>query len=354
MDKYLLDIKNKEDFTAGSKARNDVENILTSLGFKRKFIYSKSNKKSVVNTVCSLLQIENQLKKVMRSLEENSILIVQYPWDFLMLKFSRIICNYANEKNIKTIVLIHDLNGLRTGSDITREYYKFIVCEYRFLNNFDIVIAHNETMKSILISKGVSSNKIKVIELFDYLINKKYALIQRNYNLPYKVVNIGGNLSESKAGYVYKLSDLGSLSYIYNLYGPNYHGFSSCFVKYRGVISSDELPKEINSGFGLVWDGDSLSTCNGNFGRYLKINNPHKLSMYIACGIPVIVWKDAALSDFVIKNHVGLCIKSLDELNVFFQSLSKEEYRQYCNNVNKIREKLINGYYLKKVISNIL
>ena len=46
--------------------------------------------------------------------------------------------------------------------------------------------------------------------------------------------------------------------------------------------------------FGLVWDGISVETCAGVYGEYLKVNNPHKTSLYLASGIPVIIWKEAA------------------------------------------------------------
>ena len=60
----------------------------------------------------------------------------------------------------------------------------------------------------------------------------------------------------------------------------------------------------MDQNFGLVWDGTSLDGCNGRYGEYLKFNNPHKTSLYLSCGIPVIIWKEAALADFVEEHKV--------------------------------------------------
>ena len=53
-------------------------------------------------------------------------------------------------------------------------------------------------------------------------------------------------------------------------------------VVYKGVYPPDQLPDKIQGGWGLIWDGSSLKGCQGNYGEYLKYNNPHKTSFYIA------------------------------------------------------------------------
>lgn len=352
MDKYILDLKNDIDYTAGSKARNDAESILKGLGFEPRYIHLTKKKKNIYGTIAALSDIKQQLTKIMNSLSDHSVLLVQYPWDFLRYGFSNIICEKAKKKNIKTIVLIHDLNSCRTGSKVTRYYYNFIVREFAFLNNFDHIIAHNNSMKSILLKNGVNEGKIKIINLFDYLtsVNINIKSSQKNY----RNVNIGGNLSLNKAGYVYKLAKLHISNYNYSLFGPYFDGKSTEHVTYNGVFPAEELPKHINSGFGLVWDGDSLDSCNGNFGEYLKINNPHKASMYIACGIPVIVWRKAAIAKFVLDNNVGIAINSLNELDDFFGKLTLNDYRKYLDSVSSIREKITAGACLKECIDNCI
>ena len=68
----------------------------------------------------------------------------------------------------------------------------------------------------------------------------------------------------------------------------------------------------------------------------------------------MIIWKKAALADFVERNNVGLTINSLDELDGVLDSLSEEEYDQICQNVNKIAEMMRSGFYVKKAVKQLI
>lgn len=117
-----------------------------------------------------------------------------------------------------------------------------------------------------------------------------------------------------------------------------------------GSYPPDILPQYLNQGFGLIWDGNSIESCTGVIGNYLKYNNPHKCSLYLASGIPVIIWKEAALANFIEKHNVGILVESLEEIPEKIQNLSEKEYIQMKNNAEKLSVKLKNGYFLKKAI----
>lgn len=55
-------------------------------------------------------------------------------------------------------------------------------------------------------------------------------------------------------------------------------------------------------------------TCNGGFDEYLKYNNPHKFSLYLAARVSVIVWSQSTLANFVRGNEIGLCRDCLQDL----------------------------------------
>ena len=120
--------------------------------------------------------------------------------------------------------------------------------------------------------------------------------------------------------------------------------------EYMGSYPPDILPQYLNQGFGLIWDGNSTESCAGVIGNYLKYNNPHKCSLYLASGIPVIVWKKAALADFINIHNAGILVESLEEIPEKIQNLSEKEYIQMKNNAEKISLKLKDGYFLKKAI----
>jgi hypothetical protein len=192
---------------------------------------------------------------------------------------------------------------------------------------------------------GVIKDKIKELGIFDYLDPKNS---HAKTGLTKNVV-IAGNLSLEKSAYLSSLKKHQDVDF--NLYGINFK--DSCKgenVHYQGAFKPDELADNLEGSFGLIWDGDSDETCAGLYGNYLRYNNPHKTSLYLSAGLPVIIWEDAALADFVLKNHVGLTIKSLDEISEKRKQISKLEYENMLKNVEKIAKRLKTGAYLKEAL----
>ena len=125
------------------------------------------------------------------------------------------------------------------------------------------------------------------------------------------------------------------------------------YFSYNGFLPADQLISSVQGDFGLVWDGFSVDACTGNFGEYLKYNNPHKTSLYIRCELPVIIWDQAALSDFVRSNGIGICISSLAELDTILSSLTPAQYAKMKQNTVEISKRLSQGYYITKALSEV-
>lgn len=348
--KIVIDIKYDNTFTATSKAREDVNKILEKKGFETKYINVKKGNdiKTLINNIKPSYK---QLKKILEELPKQSTLLFQYPFDSMSYKFAKKIKEIKEKKQIKTIVLIHDLNSLRTSSKIGGLYYKYYIKEIKFLNIFDRIICHNDKMKNYLVENNIQIDKIISLGIFDYLIEDSKRNIKNNKD--YKKIIIAGNLSKEKAAYVYQLPDLNIKNFYVDLYGINYTGEGLKRINYKGSFQPDKPLEKISAGFGLIWDGSSCDKCDGNFGNYLMWNNPHKLSLAMACGIPVIVWKKSALAEFVEKNEIGIAINSLKELDNFFKKLSLDDYNRYCKNVSKINKKVVNGKFLINAIEKI-
>ena len=81
--------------------------------------------------------------------------------------------------------------------------------------------------------------------------------------------------------------------------------------------------------------------------------NPHKTSLYIRCELPVIIWDQAALSDFVRSNGIGICISSLAELDTILSSLTPAQYAKMKQNTVEISKRLSQGYYITKALSEV-
>lgn len=344
----MLDETNLNIAKANAKARDDVNSLLKKRGFDLKYIIN-DNSDSFYKIILNIKKNKNQLNKILNNVNGSTIILFQFPWISMSYGFAKKINKVAKKSNSKTIVLIHDISELRIDSKVKKLYHKIISKEFKFIDQFDYIICHNNIMKNILISRGINSDKIYELELFDYLIETKNKVNSNDY----KKVIVAGNLNYNKARYLYQIDDLNIENYELELYGPNYSKERINKVNYYGNFNQNELIKKLNHGFGLIWDGNSLDTCSGSYGNYLKLNNPHKFSLYMACGIPVIVWKDSALARFVKNNKIGIVIDSLDELDCFFKNLSKDKYNEYLNNVKKIHKKVISGYYLNEVVDEI-
>ena len=102
-----------------------------------------------------------------------------------------------------------------------------------------------------------------------------------------------------------------------------------------------------------MWDGDSVETCSGAWGEYLKYNNPHKASLYLASGIPVIIWERAALANYILQNDVGITIRSLEDLDDVLSTISQNRYIQLRKNAIKQSEIIRSGENTKKVLREL-
>lgn len=317
---------------AGNKAKTDIEEIWKREGFENIGLPQSTGKNKIAGFLRTLVSV---LKASLR-LHRNDILLLQYP----LKKYYAFMCRVARLKGAKTVTLIHDLGSFRRRKLTVPQ-------EIKRLNLSHYVIAHNASMQKWLQDNGLSA-KCGCLEIFDYLSPHPTPERQADASA-YRVVYAGG-LHARKNRFLYDIGEFAG-NYHINLYG---RGFESQEAKGRehftckGFVPSDKLIECVEGDFGLVWDGDSLSECAGEWGSYLKYNNPHKTSLYIRCELPVIIWKEAALASFVAKKGIGLCVDNLQELNTRLNALSAEEYLQMKRNIHRVSEELAQGHYCRK------
>jgi hypothetical protein len=143
--------------------------------------------------------------------------------------------------------------------------------------------------------------------------------------------------------------------YKLNIYG-NRNGLSgledSDSIHVHDFMKSEEFITGVDGDFGFVWDGDSLDTCSGSFGEYLRWNSPHKVSFYLRAGLPIIVWDKAAVAPIVKKEGIGICISNISELNNILKSITLEEMQKMRINVNRVSKDLSNGAFLNKAVTD--
>ena len=341
--KYYL----KEEFlkdsgarNAGNKARNDVEEIVVREGYNPLLLTVEDWYK--MSTIKAQQHKSKALEQAFSRLKPGDQLLIQFP----MLHhsfFTTYLVKKLQARGVKVYFIIHDLEVLRYANLDTvplKHKIRVHLQESSLLKQADGLIAHNPVMKSVLVDKGISEKKIVSLGIFDYLIPN----YQDKEDLSKEgAIIVAGNLAQEKAGYLYELPARPA----YNLYGVGFDEARKLSNEtYFGSFLPDELPSALEGSFGLVWDGDSSKTCSGVFGEYLRYNNSHKASLYLASGFPIIVWKQSALANFVLEKECGISVESLLDLEEVLDNLSQEEYQDLVKNAKAVGQKIREGSYL--------
>lgn len=318
---------------AGNKARNDMEVIFKDImKYTPLYLYKNKQKRGGINRIIYIYDFYNE---VLKKTNIDNLICVQYP---LQTGYNWFIPYLT--KHRKILFLIHDLNDLREENYSKEEIKRFFNAAY--------VISHNECMSRYLIEQGVDSNKIVNLELFDYLVK---TTISNNHSNDESFVCYAGNLSKSK--FIYSLpSNLTQLGF--NVYGNFFDEERGHELIYKGCFDSEVIHEKLEGKFGLVWDGESCLTCKGPLGNYMKYNNPHKLSMYMAACMPVIVWNKSAVSKFVKENEIGFSVNSLDEIVDIYKHVTPEIYNKLIENVKKIQVKVNNAEFVKNALDKCI
>lgn len=313
--------------TAGSKARVDVYNI-----------YENANLISIQNMkVFKLIDYLIFFHKI-NKLDDQETILLHYPLYNLNKKDIQKFLDIMAKK--KVILLIHDINSLR----YTPNDKKLINEEVEIINHFKVIVSHNQIMTNWLKRNNVTS-KIIDLNIFDYL-GSEIKSKDTKFDIAY-----AGNLTPEKSKFIYEMIKFNS-DLDFEIYG---NGFDSSVIKetnycYNGSKKPEELLSCFQSKFGLVWDGDSIDTCQCDYGEYLKYNNPHKLSLYVSAQLPVIVWDQSAISYFVKQYNIGFSVASLKELKERIDSITSDEYNTMENNIKKLSHLVKQGHFIKNAV----
>ena len=346
---YLKDsfLHNAHEKNAGSKARNDVEAILVLEGYEG--LELKVENWYKMNFFKAQQHKYRATKSVFDQLGAGDELVIQFPIIHHTFFISRLI-KQAQKRGAKFYLLIHDVETLRhaAGSEVkfrhkVRNYFQ----EKKALMSVDGIIVHNDIMKKVLVSQGVPADKMVSLEIFDYLIPNFEEKTAPQKDQP---IIVAGNLNPTKSGYLYNLPEQPA----YNLYGVGYDESRALKnTSYFGSFMPDNLPTALEGSFGLVWDGDSSETCQGSYGNYLRFNNSHKASLYLASGFPVVVWKESALAHFILEKSCGIAVASLHDLEAALENLTEKEYADLSENARRIGKDLREGYYLRSALKKL-
>ena len=331
IDLYFPKLFNRKGkYAAASKARTDICNLMQSIGFSKmklsRFFYGKKlgNLELIIKT--QLLRFR---------VRKTDVVFVQYP----MMHIKVFDFCYKAICKARTIALVHDIESYRKY-----DIYKLRSKEINHLNAFSCLIVHTNSMRERLMNDGVKTPMI-VLEVFDYLL----PLDMNCFHSGQEIVFAG---ALAKSVYLKEMDNM-SLKSVYNLYSAFKPETKNPYLIYKGKFSPNDI-STIQGGWGLIWDGDSIETCTGQFGEYLRLISPHKCSLYIAAKLKVIAWEESAIAPFVIKYNIGITIKGISEIDEKLSKLSMDEISIMDKNVSELSEKLRKGTFFCEAFSKAL
>lgn len=312
---------------AFGKARYDINTIAANNGIPVRNIVCRFYKVPLLTT----LNVLRQYVSFLSSNDSHNEIVIQYPvscpkafhWAIKLLRM----------RHLRFVLLIHDIDSLRFHGDVAKEVALF--------NKANGLIVHTEAMAELLRQEGVRV-PMRVLRLFDYLTVDGF-MLKEEQTRHRKDVIFAGYLKKSKFLPALCNHDFGDITF--RLYGikddsidfDRYKG-----KKYCGVFDSNHTGRLVG-GWGLVWDGDSIETCAGGLGEYLHYNLPHKLSLYLAAGLPVIVWSQSGVAGFVREQKLGISVGSLLEIPALLDNLTEQEYSAIAANCRKMGKRLRGG-----------
>ena len=340
--KYALCFEAKKNYNAGSKATTDIDNILRLRGYHFIFLPLFITKYKLWSKILNLVKYSKLIL-----IKRKAIVFVQHP-QYIRGIYMDFLKALKRIKHCKFIFLVHDLESLRQAFPENNKYYQEL--DKKMLMISDIIIAHNQAMIHYLNEKCyVPKCKLINLGLFDYLISDDAP----NSSYEKGVIVVAGNLMKKKSGYLYELPNVLEKVHL-RVYGANFEVTSdtenAAHIIYEGTYSPEELPGKLKGAWGLVWDGPSIDTCEGNMGNYMRYNNPHKLSLYISAGLPVIIWEKSALAPFVKENYLGIVVGSLRNIERIIVQIDDLKYEQMKHNINKFSNMVKNGVFANNAI----
>lgn len=314
------------------KARRDVDRIVASCGYEPLVFGSRSP-----IGLYRVLKRHYDICSLKWRIRRDDTVFFQFPWIHNNRREF-----YANlfASGAKVSCVIHDIDSLRTNDSGQT------TMETDVLRQCDMVIAHTPAMKRWLVGQGVDERRIEVLNVFGYITDTP---LREVGDLGDATIVFAGNMAKSP--FVKLLHNVAGDNVKYHIYGNITNDFrdSECVI-YKGSFAP-EHPEIEEGNWGLVWDGDRTDTCNGLVGNYLRYNSSHKIALYLALGLPVIVWSESSLRDFIVGNGLGIAVDSLDRIAETVAGLSAEERRTMVERVRDFAQTVRSGDTISRIVA---
>lgn len=319
---YITNINGMARHSTAQIAQNMVTDIAVELGYRELGIY------------CYNMQADNptelskRLDGIIAGLHHGDVVIFQVPtWN--TTAFDEKVMYKLRLFNIKIIIMIHDVVPLMFADS------NFYLMERTidYFNQADVIIAPSQQMIDYLRKYGLTIEKTVIQEMWDH--PTQVPMLPASFK---KEIHFPGSPER--------------FSFVKNWdYSVPLHLYTTQKIDpLPQVIQESWMQEELlqmqlsKGGFGLIW----MDTHDY---EYMKLYCPYKLGLFLASGIPVIVPKEMANSDVIIKNKLGIVVDSLQEAVEKVENISEEEYQELVNRVRDFNRLIRHGYFTRKLLT---
>lgn len=85
----------------------------------------------------------------------------------------------------------------------------------------------------------------------------------------------------------------------------------------------------------------------------MRINSPHKVSLYIAAELPILIWDGSALASYITNNNLGIAFNSFDDLLNKISKVTESSYLQMVENLKEYSLNITSGKDFAILLNNI-
>ncbi|MDF7637637.1 sugar transferase [Leuconostocaceae bacterium ESL0958] len=308
------------------KAKADLADIAVSVGWQE-LALARYNDQRFEDSVRAA-KIEEWLAPV----QAGDIVLHQFP-TYMSGTFELAFAQAVQAKQARFALLTHDFEPLRVQR--TDPF------EWQLAANADLLIGHSPAMARAFQTAGVETPTV-TMTLFDYL-----GPIPTQSPAFRPVVNYAGTWQKAPWLQSYQGPPLA-------LFGNRPKKWRDvalpATVHWQGAFDPLAITNAFQAGYGLVWDADFDQRY---YQSYTKVNAPHKASLYLKAGLPLIVWSQSALAALVQQEQLGLVINSLADLPEAVQAVNETNYQSFQANAQAFQKKISQGAYTKAMLAAV-
>ena len=268
---------------------------------------------------------------ILAPVQAGDIVIPQVP-GYAPLTVEDAFVHGTHDRGGKVIALVHDAEYLRYPKSYDRKTW------VEYLGSYDALLVNTPEEKRQVLASGVNL-PIVVTGPWGYI--QPIGSRQPHFS---KTIHYAGNLVEWKGGFMANIPAGLDVKLYGSSDGNSDLGYSIAdSVERMGSYSQEALALSLDNGFGLVWDENS----SHHYNDYAMINMPHKLSLYLSLGLPVIAKKGSQVGNFVAANHVGIVVDDMEALVPVMAAMDEAHYNELLAAVKPMEALVRSGRHLQ-------